>query len=139
MGPIPVAQPQEEQQENFAAGPIGVQEIGPKVPAATHTTTDDSSTVKYMVEKLVEAARKRGKAPLAKGEDSEELISGEHSAAKILAAQIATAAKRQKEEIESKRADRQKKRDEFFSTPAVAAAVEKKRHELSGQKDYKKE
>jgi hypothetical protein len=129
----------EEQQPDVAAGPIGILEIGPEVPAAKqHNYPDDAGTVKTMVEKLVEAAKQRGKAQLVTGAESVELVSGEQTAAKILAAQIATAAKRQKEKLD-KRADRQKKRDEFFSTPAVAAAVEKKRHELSGDKDYKQE
>lgn len=129
----------EEHQPDVAAGPIGILEIGPEVPAAKQPQyTADSATVKTMVEKLVEAAKQRGKAPLVKGEKSVELVSGEQTAAKILAAQIATAAKRQKEKID-KRAERQKKREDFFSTAAVAAAVEKKHHELSGDKDYKQE
>lgn len=75
-------------------------------------------------------------APLALEEDlrdDDRPICGAQAAGPILAAQIANAAKN---EIEKRRLEMAKKRDKFFEQPAVAAVVAKKRHELSGKKDY---
>lgn len=59
-GELPVAEgPNRSLNQPGAAGPLGVQEVGPAVPPRPVLSKEDQTTIKIMAEKLSEAARKR--------------------------------------------------------------------------------